>query len=72
MNLLKNLLEDKKIIIMSWICFIMSMVLVIRTPESWEMITLLLAFSFFPNLMKEFIIRKYNLPEEEAKNAGDK
>ena len=71
MNLLKNLLEDKKIIIMSWVCFIASMILVFKNPENWEMITLLLAFSFFPNLMKEFIIRKYNLPQE-VKNEGDK
>jgi hypothetical protein len=68
---IKNFLEDKKIITMSWICFIISIVMMFKNPENWELITLLLSFSFFPNLMKEFIIRKYSLPEE-VKNEGDK
>lgn len=68
---MKNLLESKKVTVMSWVCFIVAIVVMFRSPESWEMITLLLAFSFFPDLMKEFIIRKYSLPEE-VKNEGDK
>lgn len=71
MKFLKSILEDKKIIIMSWICFIISMTLIYNSPDNWEMITLLLAFSFFPNIMKEFIIRKYNL-SEEVKNEESK
>lgn len=68
---MKNLLESQKVTVMSWVCFIVATIVMFKTPESWELITLLLAFSFFPNLMKEFIIRKYSLPEE-AKNEGDK
>ena len=68
---MKNLLESKKVTVMSWICFVVAIVVMFRSPENWQLITLLLSFSFFPDLMKEFIIRKYSLPEE-VKNEGDK
>ncbi len=72
MPIIKSVLESKKMTIMSYICFITAIVLIFRNPENWEMITLLLSFSFFPDIMKEFIIRKYNLPSTEAKNEGEK
>jgi hypothetical protein len=68
---LKGFLEDKKVIIMSWVCFINAIVQMYVGKDNWELIIILLSFSFFPNLMKEFIKRKYSIPEE-VKNEGDK
>ena len=69
---LKNILVGNKIIVMSWICFVSAMVLIFTQPDRWELEMLLLSFSFFPNLIKEFIKRKYGLAETETKNEGDK
>ena len=71
MNFLKKILEDKKIIIMSWICFLNAIIQMYIAKDNWELIILLLSFSFFPNLVREFIKRKYNI-QEEIKNEGGK